>query len=496
MKRIVIIFLGLFTMGGFAQIEVTSNGDVGVGTTTSTLDEKFVLKGGNFYFDNAISVEPYVYWNSNKINFKSKTNAIGVLALRASQDWASRLDIYDAGDTNVNVRVRANGTSFFNGGRVGFGITAPQTDLHLASGVFQVGLNTDEYWSQLHNNRLVFNRASRSYIDFVNDANSLTFRQGSTFTPIMHLDASGFVGVGVDMTNPSEALHVAGSVLINQDLRTRAGEGFRLLGNKDYFGPALDGIIFRMEDTNQANGNTDGGFVFEGHSTTDGISQEWMVIRTPGNVGIGTPTPSRTLEVAGDVAIGDTSINFGSLLFRPNGTGVTGYNGVFEIESSTTPGAGTAQYLTRFRSTTSGTGGQTRHDVVFDGNVRIGTTDTFTQNFAVNGNATFRDEVSASDFFVYDFGSTSIGVMISPWPDYVFKDDYELLPLNEVEKHIKEKGHLPNVPSEKEVKEQGGFSLGEMNKKLLEKVEELMLYTIQQEKRIKALEEELTKRKK
>ena len=82
----------------------------------------------------------------------------------------------------------------------------------------------------------------------------------------------------------------------------------------------------------------------------------------------------------------------------------------------------------------------------------------------------------------------------SPWPDYVFDKEYNLLSLKEVEQHINEKGHLPNVPSAKEV-EKNGFSVGEMNKKLLEKVEELMLYTIQQEKRIKALEDKLTEKK-
>ena len=81
------------------------------------------------------------------------------------------------------------------------------------------------------------------------------------------------------------------------------------------------------------------------------------------------------------------------------------------------------------------------------------------------------------------------------WPDYVFEKDYKLPKLTDVEKHIKEKGHLPNIPSAAEVKKEGGISLGEMNKKLLEKVEQLMLYTIQQEKRIKALEKKLAKKK-
>ncbi|MEO9513963.1 MAG: cell wall anchor protein, partial [Flavobacteriaceae bacterium] len=59
-----------------------------------------------------------------------------------------------------------------------------------------------------------------------------------------------------------------------------------------------------------------------------------------------------------------------------------------------------------------------------------------------------------------------------------------------VETHIAENGHLQNIPSAKEVAEYG-VKLGEMNAKLLQKIEELMLYTIQQEKKIKSLEMQL-----
>lgn len=75
------------------------------------------------------------------------------------------------------------------------------------------------------------------------------------------------------------------------------------------------------------------------------------------------------------------------------------------------------------------------------------------------------------------------------WADYVFKKDYKLRTLEEVEKHIEEKGHLPNIPSAKEV-EKDGLNLGEMDAKLLEKIEELTLYSITQNKQIKELQEE------
>ena len=69
------------------------------------------------------------------------------------------------------------------------------------------------------------------------------------------------------------------------------------------------------------------------------------------------------------------------------------------------------------------------------------------------------------------------------WPDYVFKKDYNLPKLEDVEKHISEKQHLPEVPSAQEA-ESEGVSIGDMQKVLLKKIEELMLYTIKQEKSI------------
>ncbi|WP_347053606.1 hypothetical protein [Flavobacterium olei] len=77
------------------------------------------------------------------------------------------------------------------------------------------------------------------------------------------------------------------------------------------------------------------------------------------------------------------------------------------------------------------------------------------------------------------------------WPDFVFKKEYKLPTLQEVEKHIKEKGHLENIPSEKEVLE-NGINLGEINAKLLQKIEELTLYLINKDKQINYLLNENT----
>ena len=73
-------------------------------------------------------------------------------------------------------------------------------------------------------------------------------------------------------------------------------------------------------------------------------------------------------------------------------------------------------------------------------------------------------------------------------PDYVFKPTYKLMPLPELKKYIALNHHLPNIKSETEYIAEGNIDLGEMNTKLLEKVEELTLYILQLEERINNLE--------
>lgn len=76
------------------------------------------------------------------------------------------------------------------------------------------------------------------------------------------------------------------------------------------------------------------------------------------------------------------------------------------------------------------------------------------------------------------------------YPDFVFHDDYRLKPLLELEKEIKSQKHLPGIPSEKEATE-NGIPLGEMQIKLLQKIEELTLYVIEQSREIEKLKKQM-----
>ena len=71
--------------------------------------------------------------------------------------------------------------------------------------------------------------------------------------------------------------------------------------------------------------------------------------------------------------------------------------------------------------------------------------------------------------------------MSQNWPDFVFADEYQLPSLSEVEKSIQLNKHLPGIPSAKEIHEEG-INVGEMQKLMMQKIEELTLYVIDLQK--------------
>jgi hypothetical protein len=82
-----------------------------------------------------------------------------------------------------------------------------------------------------------------------------------------------------------------------------------------------------------------------------------------------------------------------------------------------------------------------------------------------------------------------VEVRINTGADFVFHSEYDLKPLSELETFVKENKHLPEIPSKKQMVE-NGLNINDMQIKLLQKIEELTLYVIEQDKRIRALENE------
>ena len=188
-------------------------------------------------------------------------------------------------------------------------------------------------------------------------------------------------------------------------------------------------------------------------------------------VGIGTTTPAGPLHVypdsdvtlsgGGNIILGDIDgqnigIDGNEIMARNNGA-----EGVLHLNAD----GGDVKIR-------NNQGGSTRVVFLDNGKVGIGTNNPDEQ-LTVNG------RIHAEEIIVSSVSA-----------DFVFEDDYQLASLSKVEEFIEKEGHLPEIPCAAEV-EKNGVSLGEMNIKLLQKIEELTLYIIKQDKRIAELEKKI-----
>lgn len=197
--------------------------------------------------------------------------------------------------------------------------------------------------------------------------------------------------------------------------------------------------------------------------TNNVANQAWnkVVLENPqGNVGIGISNPTEKFQVLnGNILVGNDNLQGGALYFGNPNHGFRRDNNTVTMYT-----AGHSESALTFNGAS---GEQMRID--YKGNVGIGVSNP--QNkLDVNG----------------VIHSKEVKVDMEGWADYVFKKEYNLPTLQEVEQHIQEKGHLPSVPSEKDVIE-NGLSLGENQKLLLQKIEELTLYIIELSKEIQEL---------
>lgn len=199
--------------------------------------------------------------------------------------------------------------------------------------------------------------------------------------------------------------------------------------------------------------------------TSDKATQPWRKVMTTdvsGNLGIGVNNPVERLQVQGATRALKVNPDFmGRTYIFP--TNETNHLSPLSLQASDMEfKIGDTYYLAM--------------SITNDGRVGIGVAAPPTgYKLAVAGNI-IAEQVR-------------VQLQSSGWPDYVFKPQYQLMPLSQVENFIKEKGHLPEIPSAEAVAKEG-VELGTNQALLLKKIEEMTLHLISINKRVESLEAE------
>jgi len=292
------------------------------------------------------------------------------------------------------------------------------------------------------------------------------------------IGTTGNVGIGTGATAPPNRLTIESTnpIVANYIRMEHKGIPNSLL----FFGTAPSNYqVTLQQNANVLESYTDlhlsaantGRIFFETGRT--GTAAPVRMTLTNTGLGIGTTTPAQRLEIytAGPSSIqltnsSDVLGSVGAVRFNMAGSEVS------TIEAERTIATGRQSAL-KF-SVRDDAGLIEAMRIADNGSVGIGTTSPGSYKLAVAGTIAAR----------------RVKVTQETWPDYVFNKDYKLPALSEVEKYINANQHLPEIASAAEVKKDG-LDLGEMNEKLLRKVEELTLYLINLEKQVDLLKRQI-----
>jgi Phage T4 tail fibre len=280
--------------------------------------------------------------------------------------------------------------------------------------------------------------------------------------------ATGNVGVGTTTPRGKFDVDGPGDIFLSDDTNVGTSQSLYLPGHI-YMAPYNGSNVIYLQ---ARRANNSGTTIMRLRTYDNGTLTDAMNIEGNGNVGIGNNSPSEKLSVQGNIQIPLTSsIGFAqSDRFTHSGNQIGNYSLGWSNDSWNS-GAPSA-YFSGFGGMKFFTQAQPRMAINPAGNVGIG---TLNPDFKLTVNGKIKAE--------------EVQVVVDVPADYVFEKDYNLMPLSEVDKFVKENKHLPNIPNAEAIKA-NGWPVGEMNNKLLEKIEELTLYMIE----LKKENEELKKR--
>lgn len=343
------------------------------------------------------------------------------------------------------------------------------------------------------------------------------------------IEENGNVGLGT--TAPTARLTVAGSTRIDSTLTVndsvvmatsaRVGEDLKVEGNLYIPNiPSLEHYTnesFLVKDINGlVQGITTQGMASTIYSLScdlAGANPFWnngpnkLYTECAGvRVGIGTNSPEFTFDCRGDAKTAghlwaNQSLSIGANMNTFSKLNIVNTNRTAVIQANTVGNTKPYQRLmyfeydntdTKILEVQNPTAGYTAFSLNSNGEMDIhnGVAPIF--HLGTNGMLSLRNN-SMETFRVEANGmvrARKIKVDSETWADYVFDENYKLLPLNELELFVKQNKHLPSIPSEQQIKEEG-IDVTEMNVKMMEKIEELTLYLIQQNKEIEKLKAEI-----
>ena len=335
------------------------------------------------------------------------------------------------------------------------------------------------------------------------------------------LDKDGDVGINVSV--PVEKLHVNGDILLQN------GNPLLKLKTTSIISTAKTGIQFNGPSSNNANiSYTDGALFLSGRDTTAAGNVISDLVLRGGNTGLGISTPQEKLHIGGNalLSFANPTIQFQQLATDKGfiqldgdnlrvGTNSSNTNGKFVIRTGGADqvivdkdgnmGFGVSPALSKIQIlngngvsiSTHGylmLGSVTSSNVIFDNNEIMARNNGSTGHLILQrqGGAVRIGGTAAPSGYKFAVDGkmiceeVKVKLASSGWPDYVFDTKYRLQSLSEVEKFINANKHLPNIPSAAEV-EKNGIELGDMQKRMMEKIEELTLYIISLKKEIDVL---------